>query len=189
MPIRSVTPEQAVSEMRAAGYEPEEPWPGRASAQWKVRCRECGWPRAVRLTYARKGIPCSHRAPVGLPEEEVRKELEAAGFELLSGYDGHAITILDLRCIECGQVKRRPLSDVRAGKLCGHRPPVAPPTDHEGAAEEMRAAGYEPEEPYPGNVDSSWRVRCTAKWCRRERRTSLKAVREGQRCKHRQKSV
>jgi hypothetical protein len=179
-----VTAEQAVAEARAAGYEPGEPYPGKASALWKMRCVECGQPRTLRLTNIRQGRRCHHLRAPSPSEDEVRKELAEAGFELVDGWDGRAFTVLSLRCVECGQIKRRHLGDVRQGKLCGHRPPAAPVMDPLEAAEEMREYGYEPEEPYPGTVGAPWRCRCRNRWCRRERSVTLKAARMGRRCGH-----
>jgi hypothetical protein len=46
--------------MRAAGYEPEEPYPGKVNTQWTVRCVECGQLRHPSLTHIRRGIRCKH---------------------------------------------------------------------------------------------------------------------------------
>ncbi|GAQ58046.1 hypothetical protein a10_07930 [Streptomyces acidiscabies] len=56
------------------------------------------------------------------------------------------------------------------------------PKEARAAADTMRAAGYEPEEPYPGRRSSPWRVRCTT--CKKPRRPTLHQVACGLRCKH-----
>lgn len=175
--------EQAEAELREFGYEPEEPYPGVAAKPWRVRCTGCGHPRLVRLTLLRKGERCSHRTPP-VSEEQAREELKAAGFELVSGWTGRTTTILTLRCVECGETRRRHLGDVRLGKLCGHRPPASPVLAPEAAAEELRGYGFEPLEPYPGTVGASWRCHCRNRWCRRVRHVTLRDARAGLRCKH-----
>ncbi|MDT3399933.1 hypothetical protein RKE29_25430, partial [Streptomyces sp. B1866] len=55
-----VTPAQAVAEMRAAGYEPIESYPGRATVSWSCRCLTCGAARRLKLSDARGGRRCRH---------------------------------------------------------------------------------------------------------------------------------
>lgn len=48
--------------------------------------------------------------------------------------------------------------------------------------DEMQAAGYDPQVPYPGKVKAAWLVRCTT--CKLLRRPTLQRVRRGYRCGH-----
>ncbi|HEY8985332.1 MAG TPA: hypothetical protein VIU15_37870 [Streptomyces sp.] len=50
----------AVAVMREAGYEPEEPYPGRRSSPWSVRCTTCEKPRRPTLHQVARGLRCRH---------------------------------------------------------------------------------------------------------------------------------
>ncbi|MDT3396381.1 hypothetical protein RKE29_06960 [Streptomyces sp. B1866] len=66
-----VTAQEARVEMVAAGWEPIEPYPGRASRGWSCRCLTCGSGRRLKLSEVRGGLRCYHRraasAPVAAP--------------------------------------------------------------------------------------------------------------------------
>lgn len=64
-----VAPEVAEEEMRAAGMEPLEPFPG-AAQPWRSRCLECGHEGSPRLTNLRMGSgPCAHCGGTAKREE------------------------------------------------------------------------------------------------------------------------
>ncbi len=50
----------AVKELRAAGYEPRAPYPGRARAAWPARCVTCGQDWKPSLTTIRQRGGCAH---------------------------------------------------------------------------------------------------------------------------------
>lgn len=67
MGARPIPADQAVKEMRGCGFEPLEPYPGKALARWRQRCLEpsCGQERSVSLSAARSGRRCAHRRKRG----------------------------------------------------------------------------------------------------------------------------
>lgn len=48
-------------EMKQAGFEPEEDYPGRATRRWAVRCVTCGASMRVSLESVRNGVRCRRR--------------------------------------------------------------------------------------------------------------------------------
>ncbi|MDT3396810.1 hypothetical protein RKE29_09170 [Streptomyces sp. B1866] len=55
-----VTPVEAAAELREAGFEPIETYPGRASVGWSCRCLTCGAARRLKLSDVRAGRRCLH---------------------------------------------------------------------------------------------------------------------------------
>ncbi|MDT3396449.1 hypothetical protein RKE29_07305 [Streptomyces sp. B1866] len=55
-----VTPREAAAELREAGFEPIEAYPGRASVGWSCRCLTCGAARRLKLSEVRAGRRCMH---------------------------------------------------------------------------------------------------------------------------------
>ncbi|WP_159037278.1 hypothetical protein [Streptomyces specialis] len=190
-PRRPVTHAQATAELRAAGYEPLETYPGNANTAWKVRCTDpsCRQTRLVWLAHIRPGQRrCGHRPPTRPPVDHTTaaRELEAAGFTPLETYPGNTTVPWHMRCAQpdCPAGDRFiALERIRAGQFCVHRKQPRPRVTPDQAARELRAAGYEPLTPYPGRVSLPWLSRCTT--CGRTRRTSLSTVRQGTRCAHR----
>lgn len=168
---RSVTPEQAVAEMRAAGFEPEEPFQG-STIPWRSRCIECGQPRQPKLNGIRRGVRCKHQRP--LTEAEAVKEMREAGYEPLRPYPGRSDISWRARCLVCEQIRAPRLVQIRTGIRCAHT------WDPKVAEAAMRELGYNPVEPYPGGVDKRWRIQCAA--CGHVRPSCLTAVRRGVRC-------
>lgn len=147
----------AVEELRAAGYEPLEPYPG-ANEPWPARCPH-GHTVKPRLTQLRAGRGgCGQCAGnQRLSELHVRKNLNAIGLDLAGHYVNKRSRIL-IVCLTCGRSEARRLDDVlrtRHGcKFCrlGHM-------DEREALELAAAAGIEPLEPFPG-ATKPWRCRC-----------------------------
>lgn len=169
-------------EMRAAGYEPLEPYPGTVASQWLARCSICGAERRPSLHDIRKGKRCGHRRVATTPEAAA-EEARAAGFEPMELYPGKPRAPWKHRCIECGAERSPALKDIRDGWRCTHTyREIERVTPADEAVAELRAAGYEPEGPYPGKTKSPWKARCTT--CGNPRTTTLNQVRSGERCKH-----
>lgn len=115
---------QAEAELRAAGYELTGEFTGRANVSLDVRCLVCGQPRRLTLSAARAvvryGGRCSHFR-VRSSEEDVRRELEAAGLALEGPWHGKVMGALSLRCLVCGQPRKYRLNCVRNGVRCRHK--------------------------------------------------------------------
>lgn len=158
----------AVEVMRAAGYEPLDPYPG-SSAPWRCLCLNCGRERTPWLKTVRKGSRCPcHRRP---PEAEAAEVLRGAGYEPLERYPGSRVP-WRCRCLCCGEERAVLYGEARKGVRC--------PCQRRGAAAAvMRAAGYEPLVPYPGS-GAPWLCRCIT--CDQERSPWYASVRRGARC-------
>lgn len=59
----TTTPEQALAEMRAAGYEPKGPYPGTVNGRWESTCTRCQGTRRPCLADIRQGRRCAHTKP------------------------------------------------------------------------------------------------------------------------------
>lgn len=116
--------------MRAAGFEPVEPYPGLAKAPWQCRCTRCGGTPSPTLTNVRQGggcQSCAGQAPVDV--NAVALELRAAGVEAVDPYPGPGKPFR-VRCINDGCPGRRDpfptyISSIRAlankrDPGCGH---------------------------------------------------------------------
>jgi hypothetical protein len=72
--------ETAAEVMRAAGFEPVEPYPGLAKASWQCRCTRCGGSVSPTLANVRQGggcQSCAGQAPADV--NAIALELRAAG--------------------------------------------------------------------------------------------------------------
>lgn len=86
--------------------------------------------------------------------------MRAAGFEPLAPYPGRATDPWPCRC-SCGNDVMTRLSFVRSGTTgCKKCPRTGSRTDPSSAAAEVREAGFEPLETYPGKTTDRWRCRC-----------------------------
>jgi hypothetical protein len=174
---KQTTPEEAEAELRAAGYEPEEPYPGKVMTRWKVRCAECKYPYSVKLNNVRstKQQRCTHKR---LTPERAVEQLRESGYEPLEAYPGEVLLDWSVRCIECKEPRTRSMVKLRKTRCrCLERKRRA-----EHAEVELRAAGYEPLVDYPGNGRDPWRSRCVA--CGQERKPNMETIRAGVLCKH-----
>ncbi|MGW7579743.1 hypothetical protein ACWGKU_04885 [Kitasatospora sp. NPDC054768] len=114
------------------------------------------------------------RTPIGdrpegrqsLSQDEVRKRLHEAGYELLEPYQNHHIPV-DVRRIACGHHARSHLYTLtRIGLSCRICLPDGParPTRAEGLSPEEAVAyvatfGWDPEVAYSGSVSKAWPLR------------------------------
>ncbi|RZU36017.1 hypothetical protein EV284_3500 [Streptomyces sp. BK022] len=169
-----ITAEEAEADLRAAGYEPLEPYPMHVRELWKVRCSTCGYEWTLNLNKVRTGQRCNH---VRTTPKAAVEELLALGFEPLEEYPGRRDTPWLMRCVECKKPRRVRLANVKG------RGPCSCVEKRKQAEAELRAAGYEPLDPFPGMVRKPWRSRCVE--CGSERRPSIDTLRQGRgRCKH-----
>ncbi len=176
--ISPASADYAVAEVEEAGFTPEEPYPGKASAPWRLRCTRCGRRYAGSLSKARGGFRCAHCAPARA--EEAVAEIEEAGFTPVEPYPGKASALWRLRCTRCGRVRTTfTLSAVRDGAECAHRAPIT----LDFVAAQVEEAGFAPLEPYPGKANTLWKLRCAQ--CGQQHSRTLSAVRRGFRCVHR----
>lgn len=173
-----VEPDEAVEVMRAAGVEPLEPYPG-TGVGWRCRCLTCG--RDVAPDYhsiASGQGACKYCAGYGVVPEEAVEVMRAAGVEPLEPYPGSARP-WRCRCLTCGKEVSPRIGGVKKGqgacKYCAANAPI----DSERAASDMRAAGFQPLEPYPGS-DRPWRCRCLV--CSKQVSPTFSNVRSGSRC-------
>ncbi|MDF3294264.1 hypothetical protein [Streptomyces silvisoli] len=172
--------------MVMAGLEPLEPYPGHR-APWRCRCTRCG--RQVTPTRAKVMSGGSGCRACGLRAAGARKraagaeqavaDMRAAGLEPLEIYPG-ADTPWHCRCTRCGDEVWPRLTTVRGGSGgcldCGFEAAAAKQrADPRVAAADMRAAGFEPLEPYERS-GIPWR--CIHLLCCNEVRISLNAVRQ-----------
>lgn len=175
---KRVPSDLAFADMRAAGFEPLEPYVG-VHTPWRSRCSDCGQESAPTLASVRhQGTGCRFcNKPLHDPEEAASRML-AVGLEPLEPF-GTAHRPWRVRCIDCGRESAPSLSKVlERGKVCKWCSGKA--VDPSDAVATMRAHGYEPVEPYPGSL-KRWRCRCTS--CGRERYPSHAMVKsQGVRC-------
>lgn len=164
---------QAEALMRAAGYEPLEPYDS-ASAPWHCRHVACGEEVRVKASSVRQGYdPCLRCRAEGYRQRAAARRTNsdeavalmlAHGFEPLEPYLGSSVG-WRCRCSACGKESTPAYSGVKGrGHRCGHCAGSAP-LDPKTCADEMRGHGFEPLESYPGS-DKRWLCRCpTATRC------------------------
>lgn len=119
---RGTSPEQAEEELRTAGYEPLEPYPGTVLALWLARCMECDLTRHITLNYVHRGRRCHHKDPdsMKVPADMAEEELRAAGYRPLEPYPGATGAEWTSQCLTCGQTRRPTVKKIRQGRRCGH---------------------------------------------------------------------
>lgn len=144
--------------MVAAGLEPLEPYAS-SRALWKCRCLACGKTVTPRLDVIRRGLSrgCKWCAGLAVEPDEAVEVMRGAGLAPLIPYPG-AQKPWRCKCLECGAEVTPQYANVRLGqngcKWCaGCVLSVA------AAVKKMRAAGFEPKQPYPG-MREPWECRC-----------------------------
>jgi DNA-directed RNA polymerase subunit RPC12/RpoP len=108
-------------------------------------------------------------------DREAEAAMRAAGLEPLEPYPGFS-TPWRCRCQKCGEEVAPRLSTIVIGRGCRYCGNTERRISDEQAATDMRAAGVEPLERYPG-VTRRWRCRCLT--CGEEVTPSLMSVRQG----------
>jgi hypothetical protein len=179
---------EAIDDMRQAGVEPLDPYPG-TSAPWRSRCLTCGsevWPR---LSGIRGGqgacLKCGRdRASERqrLPHEKAAALMLERGLEVLEPYV-NSNSPWKCRCLTCGSIGAPSFGAVVSGGQggcfkCGKRKVAASKIlDEDVAVAVMRAAQLEPLDPYPGSKHP-WRCLCLR--CDREVTPRRAGVMKGQ---------
>ena len=167
--MRRLDPGTAAEQMRAAGLDPLEPYPGSAK-KWRCRCTRCGdevYPRHSSIQQGRGGCGrCGKRASdeaLRLKPNTAIDQMRAAGFEPLEPYKLSRAPWL-CRCTACGTEVRISHSSVKQGHGCKRcevdKAAVRRKASNAAnAVLTMQLAGLEPLEPYPGTV-ARWRCLC-----------------------------
>lgn len=119
-----ISAEQAIADARAAGYEPQEPYPGHTGAPWRARCTEptCGALRIITAARVRQDPPyrCKHRAR--LSAEDALQRVQAAGYEPTVPYSGDPRKTWPCRCVTCGRIR---CVNPYTPNPCSHKRPPA----------------------------------------------------------------
>lgn len=160
--------DEAVELMRAASFEPLEPYPG-SDRPWQCIHEPCGDVRTPTLNTIRAHgtacRPCSNLAAgrAFWTAESAERVFREAGLEPLEPWPGSSSLPWRARHAPCGRVVSPRLGNIAAGqgpcRECGQEAShEALRKDHAEAAVVMRAAGLEPLELFPG-VDHPWRCR------------------------------
>ncbi|MCJ0868123.1 GIY-YIG nuclease family protein [Streptomyces sp. AP-93] len=185
---RSFEEAEAVAIALRRNKRPLVPYPG-ANEPWKCECLDCGavvYPRFGKLNSRDTGN-CSNCGPVAAAAKQLADnggqaaaDMLAAGFEPLEDYPGTSRPWKSRHL--CGREVRPRLSNIRAGtggcRECGFEATAAKLFgDPAVAVADMRAAGFEPLEDYPGVVHP-WR--CVHLRCEREVSPRLNSIRNGQ---------
>lgn len=152
---------QAERFMRSLGLEPLEDYPG-AAAGWRCRCTSCGELSSRIYANAKaRGSGCGkcrQKAKWEARAAEAVEFMRGRGFEPLEPYPGSGEP-WRCRCVECDREVRPRRQSVKRGsgcRYCATRRRIDPET----AAQEMRANGLEPAEPFPG-TGRLWNCVCT----------------------------
>ncbi|GAA1214977.1 hypothetical protein GCM10009655_12740 [Rhodoglobus aureus] len=165
---------QAEELLRAAGGEPQEPYPGRKNVPWKAIHIACGKEIFPRLSNVRDGRGiCRHCAGFARGAERragravtAIAEMKAAGWEPLADYPGTEVRWL-ARHTPCGTERKTSLNAVRQAakrnqygcetcwrKAEGHRVWTAETANHF-----MLSVDLTPLEPWPSGSSRPWRAR------------------------------
>ncbi|WP_051811850.1 hypothetical protein [Kitasatospora sp. MBT63] len=115
---------QAAADMRAAGYEPLDPYPGNVGAPWRSSHQVCGRVVTPRLADIRRGVAgcpaCARRgfgATRRLTAETAVELMRAADFEPLEDYPGSTRPWPSVHT-PCGCEGEPSVTEVRAGDAC-----------------------------------------------------------------------
>lgn len=184
---RGASADAAVETMRAAGFEPLEPYPG-SSRPWRCIHTRCGQERTPTLNTIRAHgtacRECSHAIAgrTAWTAEAAERAFRGLGLEPLEPWPGSSSKAWRATHLACGRVVSPRLGNVVAGqgpcRECGQEAThSALRKDHDDASALMRDAGLEPIEPFPG-VDRPWHCRHLP--CGREVAPTYTNVKRGQ---------
>lgn len=176
---KPIAPVEAEASLRTQGFEPLVPYPG-AGKPWLARCERCKtegnryWSRNARVGC---GV-CSGNVPI--PAERAHSVLSEQGLEPLEPYPGRGTAPWRARCKKCErEVAPRVSTLLRSSVGCEHCARRTRRIDDDAAVALMRAAGWEPQVPYPGS-STPWSCLCTV--CDRVRTPSYASVKRGVGC-------
>lgn len=156
-----VDPDEAVLVMRAAGYEPLEPYVN-SGHQWRCRCLTCGKETTPSYGEARVGSRCKYCAKKAVSPEDAVELMRLGGFEPLEPYPG-SMNPWMCRHNECGEIMSPRYAHVQQGRRACQKCSNTFLSeifslDADEAVIIMQSAGLEPLEPYPGN-NQPWRCK------------------------------
>ena len=160
----------ATARVRDAGFEPLEPYPGNNRTSWRCRHVECGNEVELKLGGIVSGKnPCKYCNGQWVDPEKAAEIMRQAGLEPLEPYVSNKHR-WSCKCSTCGEVVTPQYNSVLVQgsgcKLCGKtRGGKKRRVPEQDAIEVMRAAGYEPQEPY---LNSQTKWRCVHLKCGRE---------------------
>ena len=160
----------ATARVRDAGFEPLEPYPGNNRTSWRCRHVECGNEVELKLGGIVSGKnPCKYCNGQWVDPEKAAEVMRQAGLEPLEPYVSNKHR-WSCKCSTCGEVVTPQYNSVLVQgsgcKLCGKtRGGKKRRVPEQDAIEVMRAAGYEPQEPY---LNSQTKWRCVHLKCGRE---------------------
>ena len=144
--------------LKDRGLEAMEPFPGTATAKWRVKCVNCGTSQTQTYTKIRKSISgcqsCARNSR--LNEDEVRQLFLDAGLIPVGKFPASRGGWESI-CKVCGKSVKPTYSRVLSGsgcKFCAGRA-----VDPKDAEEVMISLGYVPLEPYPGAL-IGWKCKC-----------------------------
>lgn len=184
--------EAAVQLMRDANLEPLVPYPG-ADNKWLCRCLTCGaevLPRYSSINRGQNGCkPCGNKKTAkALTRSHSDMALELSSMDLipLEEYPG-AHSPWKCQCRRCNEAVSIVIAYVRRrGRSCPKCSVVRRGLESRKsqvlAEQELRTAGYDPKEPYPGG---GFLWKCVHQKCGREMHKRLGDVRAGRgRCRY-----
>lgn len=168
-----LTEAEAVQEFRDAGLLPLEPYPGRITRPWRAQCEKCGRAVSPQIQTIRRAKNACRFCARDAGGETVRmrqvaeavETMRAAGLEPLEDFEKHRAPWRS-RCMTCGEEVTPTFDGIKQGRggcrSCGLRRAHARKFEARAtrAEEDMRNAGLEPLEEYPGTL-APWRCRCT----------------------------
>lgn len=126
----AISAKYAVKLLADADLKNLEPYPGKRTSRWKVRCTRPGCGAQHRISLSRVVSEERWRCPCVREEEvrackaaQARSEFRAAGYEPQGDYPDTAHHPWPSVCITCGGKYRPSLSTIRMGQVCAHRKP------------------------------------------------------------------
>lgn len=168
---------EAIEIMRAAGFEPQVPFPGQSHKQWECIHAECGKTVTPTLSNVKNGATCIYCAGFRIDDSDAIGVMERAGLTPLEQFPGRK---KPWRCLHvaCGREVMPLYSVVQSGGggcvyCSGGR--IHP----DDATKLFKSAGFEPIEPFPG-THKRWKSRHS---CGREVNPSYSNVYSGGGCK------
>ena len=168
---KKLDPTDAVKLMKDAGFEPLEAYPGLMDP-WECRhsCGRIVRPRYAHIQQGRRGCEyCSRQSMADQfrwTDDEAYAFIEELGYTPIVPYPGRNNAPWLMKHRECGREVTPRLAGLQQGqggcKPC-HQDRLAEryQTPEDVAESRLRAAGFEPLEPYPGKNHTPWRAKHT----------------------------
>ncbi len=177
---------EALAVVDSVDMEPTQPYPGKGSAVWMLRCRRCGKVSAKRAGVLKaRGRSCCTGCPKPSrtkPHREAAAVALAADMLPLEKYAGKGHRWL-VRCqkIGCWYEWRTNLTEIRSGRGCSRCAGRRLRISHSEALTDLHDASMAPLKTYPG-YQCPWLVECLNPGCGHQWTTTLKRVRRGAGC-------